>query len=657
MWSSIDLISKNLDLINKNLDLVIGYFDGIHQGHLKLFNLSNKFNVLTFKHVPKKQKVLYQRTHALEELASLENINQLLVYDVKNNNLSAQEFIDQYLKVINPKRIIIGSDFKFGNDQKTYQLLIDNGFETIVVDKNECSTSKIKELILAKDLSSANQLLNQPFYLKGEVIVNNQIGRTIGFNTANILVDDQIIDLVEGSYASKVIIDDKTYLGISFIGKPKSFDQKTRQCETHILDFNQDIYHKTIKVELYKFIRENHKFNSLDELKRAINNDKKITLDFFNKLTNKKKVIVALSGGVDSAVCAYLLKKQGYDVSAAFMQNWDSDLNFEILKNHANDTIQGCDAKQDFEDAKKICEQLNIELHYFNFVQNYWNDVFLKMLEDYKKGLTPNPDVLCNQFGKFGWFINALKKQFGDDIQIAFGHYAKLEHKNNEPYLVHTNDHNKDQTYFLSKLNKDQLKNIIFPLSDLTKTQVREIAKQANLYVATKKDSTGICFIGERNFKDFLSNYLEVKKGDIVLINENKKLGQHDGLYFYTIGQSRQLHVGGTKEKIFVCDKDLATNTLYVCYESTKNDYLSSDCCELIDFNWLIKPEALTKKLYVRFRHRQKLHECEIIKHDDKTLVIKYEKQIGVTTGQYGVIYDENLWVVGGGQISKIIKK
>lgn len=657
MLSIINLTSKTIREVNKGVDLVIGFFDGIHKGHAKLFKQSDRFNLLTFDHIPKKQRLLYPKVDEIEQLSALSGLEQLLVYELLNNNLSAQEFIDNYIKLIQPKRIIVGSDFKFGSDQVDYSLFTKNGYEVVVVQKDHCSTSEIKKLIINCDLDQANKLLVTPFYLKGTVIKNAQRGRTIGFATANIILDNQLIELTEGSYVCKVIVDNKTYQGICFIGKPKTFDEKQRQCEAHIFDFDQDIYGKKIKVELYQFIRPTVKFNSINELKEAIENDKKAALSFFHK-QEKPKVVVALSGGVDSAVCAYLLQQQGYDVVAAFMQNWDKDLNFELLSDHADDQIQGCDAKQDYEDAQKLCEQLKIKLYHFNFVEQYWKDVFLKVLEDYKKGLTPNPDVLCNQFGKFGWFINALRKQFGNDIKIAFGHYAKLITKDDEVFLVHTKDHNKDQTYFLTMLKKEQLKNTIFPLSELDKPTVREIAKQANLYVANKKDSTGICFIGERNFKQFLSNYLAIKKGPIILIHENKKIGEHDGLYFYTIGQSRGLHVGGTKEKIFVCDKDYNNNTLYVCYESSKDQYLSSVSCELENFNWLIhtKDQLLNKKLWIRFRHRQKLQECEIVSYHDDKVIVKYTKQIGVTPGQYGVIYDQNLWVVGGGKITKIIK-
>ncbi|WP_027122390.1 tRNA 2-thiouridine(34) synthase MnmA [[Mycoplasma] imitans] len=657
MLSIINLKSSTINQINKDVDLVLGFFDGIHRGHVKLFSQSNKFNLLTFNHVPKKQRLLYTRADAIEQLAQLPNLEQLLIYDVLNNNLTAQGFIHKYIKLIRPKRIIVGSDFKFGKDQVDHSLFAKNGFEVVVIPKDDCCTSGIKQLIIGCDFEQANKLLIHPFYLKGEVIKNHQRGRTIGFPTANISLDNQIIDLTEGSYACKVIVDNITYNGVCFIGKPKTFDEQQRRCEAHIFDFDQDIYKKTIKVELYQFIRPVIKFNSFNELKQAIDDDKKTAITFF-KNQKKTKVLVALSGGVDSAVCAYLLKQQGYDVVAAFMQNWDKDLNLELLSDHLNNDIEGCDAKQDFQDAQKLCEQLDIKLYHFNFVEQYWNDVFLRTLDDYKKGLTPNPDVLCNQFGKFGWFIDALRKQFGDDIKIAFGHYAKLVIKNNQPFLVHTKDHNKDQTYFLTMLKKEQLRNIIFPLSDFDKPTVRNIAKQANLYVATKKDSTGICFIGERNFKQFLSNYLAIKKGPIVLINENKVVGEHDGLYFYTIGQSRRLNVGGTKEKIFVCKKDHDQNILYVCYESTKDQHLASFSCELSNFNWLIehKEQLVKRKLWIRFRHRQKLQECKIISYDNDKVIVKYEKQIGVTPGQYGVIYNQDLFVVGGGKITRIIE-
>ncbi|QMT98629.1 tRNA 2-thiouridine(34) synthase MnmA [Mycoplasma tullyi] len=657
MLSIIHLTSNTIKEVKKDLDLVIGFFDGIHKGHARLFQQSNRFNLLTFDHIPKKQSLLYPKADELEQLSALDNLEQLLVYDLLDNNLSAQDFIDNYINLIKPKRIIVGSDFKFGKDQVDYSLFSKNGYEVVVVQRDHCSTSEIKKLIINCDFEQANQLLVTPFYLKGTVIKNAQRGRTIGFATANIILDNQLIDLTEGSYVCKVIVDNKPYQGICFVGKPKTFDETKRQCEAHIFDFDQDIYGKQIKVELLQFIRTARKFNSLDELKEAIESDKKTALSFFQKQP-KSKVVVALSGGVDSAVCAYLLQQQGYEVVAAFMQNWDKDLNFEILSNHADDEIQGCDAKQDYEDAQKLCEQLNIKLYHFNFVEQYWNDVFLKVLEDYKKGLTPNPDVLCNQFGKFGWFIKALKQQFGNDIKIAFGHYAKLVNQNDESFLIHTKDHNKDQTYFLTMLNKNQLKNIIFPLSELDKPTVREIAKKANLYVANKKDSTGICFIGERNFKQFLSNYLPINKGPIILVDENKKIGEHDGLYFYTIGQSKRLHVGGTKEKIFVCNKNYDNNILYVCYESTKDSYLSSLSCELDNFNWLMndKHSLLNKKVWIRFRHRQKLQECEIVSYHDNKVIVKYTKQIGVTPGQYGVIYDQDLWVVGGGKITKIIE-
>ena len=263
-----------------------------------------------------------------------------------------------------------------------------------------------------------------------------------------------------------------------------------------------------------------------------------------------KKVVIGMSGGVDSSVAAILLKEQGYDVIGLFMRNWDSSVNNDYLGNpDLNSDI--CPQEKDYNDAIKVCEKIGIPLHRVDFVKEYWDYVFTYFLDELKKGRTPNPDIMCNKYIKFDYFIKEAKKLGAD--YIATGHYAKMENG----YLCRSKDTNKDQTYFLSQLSREQLQNVIFPLGDITKDKVREIAKKYDLVTASKKDSTGICFIGERNFKEFLKNYLPNQKGKIVNIETNEVLGEHIGLMYYTIGQRRGLDIGGNNERLFVVGKDL----------------------------------------------------------------------------------------------------
>ena len=244
------------------------------------------------------------------------------------------------------------------------------------------------------------------------------------------------------------------------------------------------------------------------------------------------RVVVGISGGVDSSVAAYLLKQQGHDVVGLFMINWDAD-------------DGQCTAMEDYEDVKRVCDKIGIPYFSVNYAKEYYDRVFTYFLDEYKKGRTPNPDVLCNREIKFGPFLEKAKA-LGADM-IATGHYAKTFQKDGKTYLAKASDLTKDQSYFLNQLSQKQLSSVIFPLADITKKQVREIAKKLELSTAEKKDSTGICFIGERNFKKFLKQYLPAQSGEIRTLDE-KVVGHHDGLMYYTIGQRRGLNLGGTHD-------------------------------------------------------------------------------------------------------------
>ena len=240
-----------------------------------------------------------------------------------------------------------------------------------------------------------------------------------------------------------------------------------------------------------------------------------------------KKVVIGMSGGVDSSVSAILLKNQGYEVIGLFMRNWDTSVNGDILGNPNLDN-NICPQEQDYNDALEVCNKIGIPLHRIDFVKEYWDNVFEYFLDELKKGRTPNPDVMCNKYIKFDYFIKEAKRLGAD--YIATGHYARIK----DGKLLRAVDTNKDQTYFLSQLSHEQLENVLFPIGDLEKPKVREIAEKYGLITAKKKDSTGICFIGERNFKNFLKNYLPNQPGKIVNIETNEVVGEHIGLMYYT---------------------------------------------------------------------------------------------------------------------------
>ena len=357
-----------------------------------------------------------------------------------------------------------------------------------------------------------------------------------------------------------------------------------------------------------------------------------------------KKVIIGMSGGVDSSVAAILLIKEGYEVEGLFMRNWDSSINNDILGNPNINNNDICPQEQDYNDALAVCKKLNIPLHRIDFVKEYWDNVFTYFLDELKLGRTPNPDIMCNKYIKFDLFIKEAKRLGAD--YIATGHYAKIE----DEYLKKSHDRNKDQTYFLSQLSKKQLENVLFPLGNIDKDEVRKIAKEYNLVTATKKDSTGICFIGERNFKKFLENYLPAKPGDVIDIDTDKVVGKHSGLMYYTIGQRKGLDIGGNKEKMFVVGKNLDKNILYVAFGDNK--YLYSDSCivDNLNFNCNLRPEKCTAK----FRYRQEDIPVTI-EYKEDYIIVKYDNVKSVTPGQACVLYSDDI-CIGGGIIKEVLK-
>lgn len=353
------------------------------------------------------------------------------------------------------------------------------------------------------------------------------------------------------------------------------------------------------------------------------------------------RVVVGISGGVDSSVAAYLLKQQGHDVVGLFMINWDAD-------------DGQCTAMEDYEDVKRVCDKIGIPYFSVNYAKEYYDRVFTYFLDEYKKGRTPNPDVLCNREIKFGPFLEKAKA-LGADM-IATGHYAKTFQKDGKTYLAKASDLTKDQSYFLNQLSQKQLSSVIFPLADITKKQVREIAKKLELSTAEKKDSTGICFIGERNFKKFLKQYLPAQSGEIRTLDE-KVVGHHDGLMYYTIGQRRGLNLGGTHdgngERWFVLKKDLEKNVLYVsqgeCQELFSNGLYATD------FNWIPeKPKEKEIECFAKFRYRQPDQAVKVTVLEDRKIKVDFkEKQRAITEGQFVVLYDKDGVCYGGGIIDK----
>ena len=358
-----------------------------------------------------------------------------------------------------------------------------------------------------------------------------------------------------------------------------------------------------------------------------------------------KTVVIGMSGGVDSSVAAILLKEQGYNVIGLFMRNWDSTINNDYLGNpNINNDI--CPQEEDYNDALAVCNKIGIPLYRVDYVKEYWDNVFSYFLDELKKGRTPNPDVMCNKYIKFDLFYKKAK-ELGADY-IATGHYAKTK----DGKLYRAKDLNKDQSYFLAYVNKDIFKDVIFPLENIEKTEVRKIALKYDLITAKKKDSTGICFIGERNFKNFLKNYLPNQNGKIVDIDTKEVLGEHNGLMYYTIGQRRGLNLGGNDNRSFVVKKDLENNILYVC-SGDENDYLYSNKAIIKDFNFLTNERVNT--CTCKFRYRQKDISCKVEYSEDNKVTLTYENGKAVTPGQFCVLYKDDL-CLGGGIIDEVFK-
>lgn len=369
----------------------------------------------------------------------------------------------------------------------------------------------------------------------------------------------------------------------------------------------------------------------------------------------KERVVLGLSGGVDSAVAAYLLKEQGYEVIGVFMRNWDSQLNNDILGNPTNDN-DICPQEQDYNDAKAVAKHLGIEIKRVDFIKEYWDHVFTYFLEEYKKGRTPNPDILCNKHIKFKAFLefaNTLNATY-----IATGHYARVEHHaNKDSIMLKGLDDNKDQTYFLCQLNQKQLQKTLFPLGNIDKQEVRKIARELQLPVANKKDSTGICFIGERDFKEFLQNYIPAKNGQMVDIETGNIIGEHQGIMYYTIGQRKGLGIGGPGDAWFVVGKDYDKNVLYIC-QGDQNDWLLSTGALISDVNWIASDKPTdTITCHAKFRYRQKDNPVQLTFQDENTVFLTFTKPVkAVTPGQAAVFYDGDI-CLGGGTIEKVYKE
>ena len=354
-----------------------------------------------------------------------------------------------------------------------------------------------------------------------------------------------------------------------------------------------------------------------------------------------KHIIVGMSGGVDSSVAALLLKEQGHHVEGVFMKNWEAD-----------DTDTYCPASIDMADAQAVCDRLQIELHRVNFAAEYWERVFTHFLSEYKAGRTPNPDILCNKEIKFKAFLDFAKQRGAD--YIATGHYARKIEENGHAYLLKGLDSGKDQSYFLYALNQAQLSNSLFPIGDLHKPTVRQIAKKMGFKNHEKKDSTGICFIGERKFKTFLNDFLPATPGPIVTA-DGMVIGQHDGLMFYTIGQRQGLKIGGVKNTVdapwFVVAKNSPRNTLIVA-QGQDHPLLYARTLFANKVHWINGcPEAFPLKAYAKTRYRQPEQACIITQIEVDQFNIEFtEAQRAITPGQ-SIVFYQNATCLGGGII------
>ena len=349
-------------------------------------------------------------------------------------------------------------------------------------------------------------------------------------------------------------------------------------------------------------------------------------------------IVVGMSGGVDSSVAALLLKRQGYDVIGVFMNNWEE-----------KDERGVCTAEKDYQDVRVVCDKIGIPYYSVNFAKEYRERVFAYFLEEYKKNRTPNPDVLCNREIKFNVFLN-FARSLGAE-KMATGHFARLGEQDGKTTLLRAADENKDQTYFLYMVNHQALSQAMFPVGGLTKAEIREIARQNGLATSEKKDSTGVCFIGERNFKEFLKQYLPAQGGDMVTV-DGKVVGHHDGLMYYTLGQRRGLGIGGggNGHRWFVVGKDLQRNELVV--EQGEDSPLLYSMSSLADqAPWVSgqapAPEGKPFFCQARFRHRQPLQQVSITCLGQAVRIYFAEKQRAITPGQAAVFYDGQVCLGG----------
>ena len=360
-----------------------------------------------------------------------------------------------------------------------------------------------------------------------------------------------------------------------------------------------------------------------------------------------KKVICGMSGGVDSSVSAFILQQQGYQVEGLFMKNWEED-----------DDTDYCTAAADLADAQAVCDKLGIKLHKINFAAEYWDNVFEHFLNEYKAGRTPNPDILCNKEIKFKAFLEYAAEDLGANY-IATGHYVRRRGTDDNAQLLRGLDANKDQSYFLYTLSSKQVGQSLFPVGDIEKPIVRAIAEDLGLITAKKKDSTGICFIGERKFKDFLARYLPAQPGNIRTV-EGDIIGRHDGLMYHTLGQRKGLGIGGVKgaseEAWYVVEKDLVNNELIVAQGHDHSALLSTGLIAQ-QLHWVDRqPIRESLRCTVKTRYRQTDVPCTIEPIDDESIkVIFDEPQIAVTPGQSAVFYLDEV-CFGGGIIEQQLK-
>lgn len=362
----------------------------------------------------------------------------------------------------------------------------------------------------------------------------------------------------------------------------------------------------------------------------------------------EKTVVVGMSGGVDSSVAALLLKRQGWKVIGLFMKNWEDD-----------DTEEYCSSRQDLIDVMSVADTIGIDVEVVNFAQEYKERVFSEFLREYQAGRTPNPDVLCNSEIKFKAFLEHALTLGAD--KIATGHYAGVREVPSpsglgvEYQLLKAEDGTKDQSYFLHRLNQAQLSKALFPLADVYKRDVRKMALDAGLHVAAKKDSTGICFIGERPFKDFLMHYLPPKLGEIRDLDTDRVLGEHDGMTYHTLGQRKGLHIGGLKgsggehDAWFVARKDVARNILYVV-QGHDHPALYRSELEARDLSWVAGRAPHAHWVYnAKTRYRQEDAPCEVERVGEEACTVKFaEPQWAVTPGQSVVLYESRVCLGGG---------